>query len=99
MPTRAGGHATGAMGAYAMLDTVTPGRAAAELVKGIKVIDVDTHLSEPHDLWTSRAPAKWKDLVPQVKKDANGNPLWVIDGDRSMGVGSACSVVHAGGRH
>ena len=41
-----------------MLDTVTPGRAAAELVKGIKVIDVDTHLSEPHDLWTSRAPAK-----------------------------------------
>ena len=81
-----------------MLDTVTPGRAAAELVKGIKVIDVDTHLSEPHDLWTSRAPAKWKDLVPQVKKDANGNPLWVIDGDRSMGVGSACSVVHADGR-
>ena len=81
-----------------MLDTVTPGRAAAELIKGIKVIDVDTHLSEPHDLWTSRAPAKWKDLVPQVKPDAKGNLRWVIDGDRSMGVSSACSVVHADGR-
>jgi hypothetical protein len=34
---------------------------------GIKIIDADTHLTEPHDLWTSRAPAKWKDKVPQVK--------------------------------
>ena len=25
---------------------------------GRKVIDVDTHLTEPHDLWTRRAPAR-----------------------------------------
>ena len=36
-------------------------------IKGIKVIDVDTHLTEPGDLWTSRAPEKYKDLVPRVK--------------------------------
>ena len=24
---------------------------------GIRIIDADTHLSEPHDLWTKRAPA------------------------------------------
>jgi len=37
-----------------------------ESVKGIKVIDVDTHLTEPGDLWTSRAPKKYKHLVPRV---------------------------------
>ncbi len=31
-----------------------------ELLAGIKVIDVDTHVSEWPDLWTSRASAKWK---------------------------------------
>ena len=34
---------------------------------GIQIIDTDTHWSEPHDLWTSRAPAKYKDLVPQMR--------------------------------
>ena len=33
----------------------------------IKVIDADTHLTEPHDMWIKRAPAKYKDRVPQVK--------------------------------
>jgi predicted TIM-barrel fold metal-dependent hydrolase len=48
---------------------------------GHQVIDVDTHLSEPHDLWTSRAPASLKSRVPQVKvKD--GQRTWVIDEDR-----------------
>jgi len=79
-----------------MNETLTAERSADSLIAGIKVIDVDTHLSEPFDLWTSRAPARWKDRVPQMKvKD--GKPLWVIDGDRSMGVGSACSVVHGDG--
>ncbi|MEO6715698.1 MAG: hypothetical protein ABIM50_00405, partial [Novosphingobium sp.] len=33
----------------------------------IKVIDADTHLTEPHDMWLKRAPAKFRDRVPQVK--------------------------------
>jgi uncharacterized protein len=53
----------------------------------IKVIDADTHLTEPHDLWTSRAPAKWRDRVPQVR-ELNGRPCWVIDGDKSIGTGA-----------
>jgi len=28
------------------------------------VIDVDTHVTEPPDLWTSRVPAKWHERVP-----------------------------------
>jgi predicted TIM-barrel fold metal-dependent hydrolase len=47
---------------------------------GRKVIDVDTHLTEPHDLWTRHAPARLKDRVPQVKMH-NGARSWVIDGD------------------
>ena len=49
------------------------------LFSGIDVVDVDTHYSEPADLWTSRAPARWKDRVPQVKKIA-GKRVWCIDG-------------------
>ena len=52
-----------------------------------KVIDADTHLTEPHDLWTSRAPASIRDRVPQVKM-LNGQRCWVIDGDKSIGTGA-----------
>ncbi len=45
----------------------------------VKVIDADTHLTERHDLWTSRAPAKWKDRVPHVAK-VDGAATWVVDG-------------------
>jgi uncharacterized protein len=80
-----------------MADTLTAEHPAAGLLQGIKVIDVDTHISEPLDLWTSRAPAKYKDRVPQMKM-TDGRWVWTIDGDRSMGIGSASSVVHADGR-
>lgn len=53
----------------------------------IKIIDADTHLTEPHDLWISRAPAKWRDRVPQVKL-LDGRMSWVIDGDKSIGTGA-----------
>ena len=37
-----------------------------ESMRGIKIIDVDTHLTEPADLWTSRAPRNLLDRVPRV---------------------------------
>lgn len=52
-----------------------------------KIIDADTHLTEPHDLWTSRAPARVRDRVPQVKM-LDGQMSWVIDGDQSIGTGA-----------
>ncbi len=33
-----------------------------------KVIDVDTHVTEPADVWTSRVSAKWGDRVPHVSR-------------------------------
>ncbi len=45
----------------------------------VKVIDADTHMTEAHDLWTSRAPSKWRDRVPHVTK-VDGAATWVVDG-------------------
>jgi predicted TIM-barrel fold metal-dependent hydrolase len=73
-----------------------PAGSARESLAGIKVIDVDTHLTEPHDLWTSRAPAKWKDLVPQVKI-VKGRRQWVIDGEKPMAVANPSSVIRTDG--
>jgi uncharacterized protein len=61
-------------------------------VTPFKIVDCDTHLTEPHDLWTSRAPAKYKDIVPQVK-DVDGVPHWVFEGDQILGTTRASSVI------
>ena len=45
-----------------------------------RVIDADTHLTEAHDLWTSRAPATMKDRVPHVE-DVEGVATWVVGGE------------------
>jgi len=66
------------------------------IVQGIKVIDIDSHLSEPLDLWTSRATPKYRDRVPQMRM-LDGQWTWTIDGNRSMGVGSAASVIYRDG--
>jgi predicted TIM-barrel fold metal-dependent hydrolase len=52
------------------------------------IMDADTHVTEPADLWTSRVPARWKDRVPHVVIDPEtGDQVWMIDGQRGVGVG------------
>lgn len=46
---------------------------------GLKLIDADSHYTEPLDLWTKRAPAKYKDRVPQVREHTDGRNYWFID--------------------
>ena len=53
----------------------------------LKIIDTDTHLSEPPTLWLDHAPAALKDRVPQIKTH-NGRPSWIIDGDKPIGLGA-----------
>ena len=50
-------------------------------VDRFKVIDTDTHIIEPYDLWTSRLDVgKWGDKVPHVRFDEVGDgvvlPQW-----------------------
>jgi predicted TIM-barrel fold metal-dependent hydrolase len=64
----------------------------AHALAGIPVIDVDTHWSEPDDLWTSRAPANMKDRVPQIAT-VGGQASWVIDGKLPIGLGATASSI------
>ena len=44
----------------------------------VTVIDADTYFTEPHELWTKRAPARLKDTMPHVV-NVDGKPNWVIN--------------------
>lgn len=66
------------------------------VIGDLKVIDTDTHLSEPYDLWTARAPARYRDLVPQVR-EIDGRKTWIVNGDIKLGFATAASVVRRDG--
>ena len=55
------------------------------VVDRFKIIDTDSHLVEPPDLWTSRMSAKWGDLVPRVRWDDDAQEeAWFV-GDQRLG--------------
>jgi predicted TIM-barrel fold metal-dependent hydrolase len=59
-----------------------------------KVIDTDTHVIEPYDLWTSRLPRSWGDRVPHVQWDeSKQEDAWYFGDER---VGAAASAAQAG---
>jgi predicted TIM-barrel fold metal-dependent hydrolase len=62
----------------------------------IAIIDVDSHISEPPDLWTSRAPAALKDRVPHVE-ERDGRRTWLVDGVQ-FAPSTPASVVRADGK-
>jgi len=45
------------------------------------VIDVDTHLTEPPDVWTARVPKAMHDKVPHIER-IDGNDVWMVSGER-----------------
>ena len=47
----------------------------------VPIVDTDTHVIEPYDLWTSRADAKYRAQMPRVEEDPDGVPRWKV-GDR-----------------
>jgi uncharacterized protein len=55
------------------------------------VVDADSHWAEPPDLFTSRAPAEYRDRVPRVE-EVDGQPTWVFDG-HPVGRHSAAGVI------
>jgi uncharacterized protein len=70
-----------------------------KLAEEVRVIDADTHLTERHDLFTSRAPAAFKDRVPRVLQ-VDGKPQWVVDTDVVLGPARAGAVIdQAGDKH
>lgn len=49
-------------------------------MSGYTIIDVDTHVTESPDLWTSRAPARMKDRVPRIETASDGRLSWIVGG-------------------
>jgi predicted TIM-barrel fold metal-dependent hydrolase len=45
------------------------------------VIDVDTHLTEPPDVWTARTPASMHERVPHLER-VDGVDVWMVSGQR-----------------
>jgi predicted TIM-barrel fold metal-dependent hydrolase len=61
----------------------------------IKVVDVDTHVIEPYDLWTSRvSTTKWGEKVPHVIRDQQANKDMWVSGETVLG--AAASAAQAG---
>src|SRR4051794_19007306 len=78
----AGRGGAGPSGARPMND-----RGAGERVMGYSIIDVDSHVTEPADVWTSRVARRHVERVPQVRR-IDGADIWFLDGERIAEVGS-----------
>ncbi len=74
----------GAKGGYIReVDFESNTRGVDPLFEGIKIVDCDTHLTEPADLWTANAPAGMKDKMPHVRR-IDGADQWYV-GDKHFG--------------
>ncbi len=51
-----------------------------------RVIDVDSHVSEPADVWTSRVASKWGDAIPHIENH-EGKDVWCLGGEPLLPVG------------
>jgi predicted TIM-barrel fold metal-dependent hydrolase len=45
------------------------------------IVDADSHVNEPPDLWQTRVPAKLRERAPRVQRTDNGD-IWLFDGGR-----------------
>ena len=69
-----------------MAEETTTGVAMCERYA---VADVDSHMIEPPDLWTSRVSSRWGDLVPHVKfHERRGEDWWYVGSRKLYGVGA-----------
>jgi uncharacterized protein len=50
------------------------------------IVDADTHVNEPPDLWEQRLPKKFKDQAPQVVDGPFGGKAWACPNGRTMGI-------------
>ena len=51
-----------------------------------KVIDVDTHITEPAGVWTDRVASKWGNKVPHIRQ-IDGMDMWFIGDEPAGGPG------------
>jgi predicted TIM-barrel fold metal-dependent hydrolase len=65
------------------VDRAANSQGAHPLFKGIKIVDCDTHFTEPPDLFSANAPAGLKDRLPRVVR-VGDTDRWLV-GDKDFG--------------
>ena len=70
----------------------------SQLVEDLRVVDADSHMTERHNLFTSRAPKGYEDKMPHVER-INGADMWVIEGKTFGKAGSGGTIDHQGKKH
>ena len=70
------------------MTTKAPEKKTGEMIADrIDIIDVDCHIQEPVDIWTSRVSKKWGKRVPHVRAHPEtGKPVWFINEEPSIPV-------------
>src|SRR5207247_2517140 len=58
-----------------------------------RIISADSHVNPPKELWTSRAPAKFRERAPRVESTPQGD-FWIVDSQVSGGIGLDASAGH-----
>jgi uncharacterized protein len=61
-------------------------------ISEIPIIDADTHVVEPPDLWTSRVSSKWGDQVPHVRWDEGAEEEAWYSGDERLGAAAGAAM-------
>jgi predicted TIM-barrel fold metal-dependent hydrolase len=61
------------------VDYAANARGIDPMFAGLKIVDCDTHFTEPADLWTANAPAGMKDKMPHVERVGDADK-WVCMG-------------------
>lgn len=65
------------------------------LFEKYKVIDVDTHITEPAGVWTDRVSSKWGNKVPHIR-EVEGRDMWFIGDMPAGGPGFYTMAGHTG---
>ncbi len=57
---------------------------SAGATASMPIIDIDSHFTEPPDLWTSRAPARFKEVAPRLvdNPETEGGQHWIVGDER-----------------
>lgn len=72
--------------------SVSEAQAVEASDASVRVVDVDSHVAEPLDLWTSRISPKWGDQIPApVWDEAGGEYRWRVGESLLSGIGEYCT--------
>ncbi|MEO8697068.1 MAG: amidohydrolase family protein [Acidimicrobiales bacterium] len=65
----------------------TATRAESTILDRTWIVDSDTHVTEPADVWSERVPRRFRDSVPKFERNEKGQDVWSLEGEHFYTVG------------